>query len=436
MTMNPYDNSDVFYSLRPELELLVRCVATHAHDRWSERIEKLLKQGLDLDYLVHTAARHRVVPLLHRGITNGHTKNLPASFLAKLKHFRWHNMLHSLSMLEELLAVTRIFRANGIPTISYKGPLLAHRVYGDPALRQFFDLDLITRRRDVPAAVGLLRTRGYRLEREFTSPIKTLRLKSDLHPHHEYKLINHRTGITVELHCLSGARAYAYPLDAGEVWKQVETVRIGEETLYTLPAEAMMLVLCVHGTKHFWACLQWLCDVAELVHSHPNLNWDWILKTAFHSGNDRILLHSLLLARQVLGMTLPLEIEARVKSDAHIDQLAAQARNQLLRTLSGSPELVATALRYHFGTLTSGRHKTAFVLHKIIYSLNQSLTLLTPTEKERNLLNLPEFLTFLYVPMRLARLAGKYYAMALLGRNRWNAADGTGSGWTTDARSS
>ncbi|MEJ5364711.1 MAG: nucleotidyltransferase family protein [Desulfosoma sp.] len=422
--MNRDDDREIFSSVRPEMELLVRCVGLHAHERCSQRIEELLKADLDFDYLVQLAVQHRVIPLLERGLANGHARNLPAWFLQELRELRWYNTLHSLAMLEELLAVLRIFRSHHIRAISYKGPLLAECAYDDPALRQFFDLDLIVPLQDVPSAVALLESRGYYVKRELTSPIRTRSLKSDLHPHHEYALSNPTTGVTVELHCLSGPRAYAYPLNPQTVWKQVETVRIGEDTLDTLRAEAMALILCIHGTKHRWACLQWLCDVAALIHSHPDLDWDWILKTAFLSGNERILLHSLLLARQLLGVRLPPEINAHIHADPHVRRLSVQARNHLFQTGDVSSELVASALRYHFETLTSGKHKTAFVLHKILYSFNQSLTLLMPTEKERKLAALPEFLTFLYLPLRLARLAVKYSSMALLRRYPSNTVEG------------
>ena len=32
-----------------------------------------------------------------------------------------------------------------------------------------------------------------------------------------------------------------------------------------LPDRELLLILCLHGTKHFWSSLGWLVDVAELI---------------------------------------------------------------------------------------------------------------------------------------------------------------------------
>jgi hypothetical protein len=50
----------------------------------------------------------------------------------------------------------------GIPALVLKGPLLAELLYEAPEERPFTDLDLLVRRGDVPAALGVLDALGYR----------------------------------------------------------------------------------------------------------------------------------------------------------------------------------------------------------------------------------------------------------------------------------
>ena len=45
----------------------------------------------------------------------------------------------------------------------------------------------------------------------------------------------------------------------------------------SLAMENLLWLLCVHATKHKWARLSWICDVAELLRSQPQLNWEKVI---------------------------------------------------------------------------------------------------------------------------------------------------------------
>ncbi len=55
-------------SRRRETELLVCCARTRLDPETTERIHSLTKNGIDWEYLVGAAARHRVMPLLCRSL--------------------------------------------------------------------------------------------------------------------------------------------------------------------------------------------------------------------------------------------------------------------------------------------------------------------------------------------------------------------------------
>jgi len=61
----------------------------------------------------------------------------------------------------ELAGILQHFEAREIPVITQKGPALAHLLYGDSAMREFGDLDLLVRPIDVPRVVGALTELGY-----------------------------------------------------------------------------------------------------------------------------------------------------------------------------------------------------------------------------------------------------------------------------------
>jgi hypothetical protein len=59
-------------------------------------------------------------------------------------------------MSERTLAAIATFAAARLPFYVVKGSVLAHRVYGDPHLRRFADVDPVVRQADMPRAEAIL----------------------------------------------------------------------------------------------------------------------------------------------------------------------------------------------------------------------------------------------------------------------------------------
>ena len=57
------------------------------------------------------------------------------------------NAHRALWLTLELLNIHRHLQARGLEVLPYKGPVLAEALYGNVALRQFSDLDLLVRSR-------------------------------------------------------------------------------------------------------------------------------------------------------------------------------------------------------------------------------------------------------------------------------------------------
>jgi len=95
-----------------------------------------------------------------------------------------------------------------------------------------------------------------------------------------------------------------------------------------LSLEDELVLICVHGAKHFWQRLMWIADVAALISRQP-LNWDRALAVASEVGAQRILHLGLCLAADLLDAELPPQLEATVQSDRTAVKLAAQIESRL-----------------------------------------------------------------------------------------------------------
>src|SRR5260370_38643204 len=87
-------------------------------------------------------------------------KTLPASLAESFQD----NTRNSVQLTAELFRLLDLFAREGIQVLPFKGPTLAMAAYGNLALRQFTDLDLLIRKEDVLRARGILLENGYRTD--------------------------------------------------------------------------------------------------------------------------------------------------------------------------------------------------------------------------------------------------------------------------------
>ena len=127
-------------ALRPEFEFLC-CIA---HPRLPlECARALLAAGLDFDELTRLAAQHAIRPLLLKAFASLGWQNVPAPVREGLERFAQTHRLRSLSFAEELCRVSRALQEAGVPFAAFKGIVLASALYGDPAGREYLDIDIV-----------------------------------------------------------------------------------------------------------------------------------------------------------------------------------------------------------------------------------------------------------------------------------------------------
>jgi hypothetical protein len=195
-----------------------------------------------------------------------------------------------------LLQLLRALEASGIPSIPFKGPVLSERLYGDAALRQSSDLDLIVRPEDLPQALATLQSLGF--EREYAiSPERIPALMAN-----SFEIALTRDGIHVDLHWDVMPRFYGIPFDLHAAWLRSRRVDAAGTQVLEFSPEDHFLALALHSSKHFWAKLIWLSDLRQLIFLNPALDWDLLLERARMMRVENILTITLALLRDVLGV--------------------------------------------------------------------------------------------------------------------------------------
>jgi hypothetical protein len=139
-------------------------------------------------------------------------------------HF-YKNTHRNLFLTGELLRLLNLFEAQGIFAIPYKGPALAAVAYGNLALREFADLDILIRKQDVQRAKELLTSAGYRPEDRLTRAQEAALLRNT----HEHAFRRDDKGL-VDLHWGVVERHFSFPLDPERLWERLERVSLGGAT--------------------------------------------------------------------------------------------------------------------------------------------------------------------------------------------------------------
>src|SRR3954468_4909421 len=276
----------------PEFELLL------ASCRSSSRCDKtsLLAPDLDWERVLKSAEHHRLIPALHAAFSG--KDGVPSTLRVRAHKHAWR-VLH---FTVELTKIARCFRRRGIEFLAHKGPALAQFLYGNAAMRQFGDLDLIVRPRDVALAKEALVEAGY----EPGLQLSPRQEKDFLRSGYECSFGQNSERNLVELQWQIVPRFCSINFDIDALFSRSIQIDVDGVTLRTMGQEDLLLVLCVHAAKHEWAQLGMLRDIATL--ANFNLDWNWIVAEARRLGILKILQSSLLAVGKLFHAALPMQL--------------------------------------------------------------------------------------------------------------------------------
>ncbi|HYG98205.1 MAG TPA: nucleotidyltransferase family protein [Terriglobales bacterium] len=282
---------------------------------------------VDWENLIRLALSHGMAPLLGSYLEQ-HAGSMPEGPSRRLQQTHAQALRHNLRLCTHLLQALRALDTCGVSAIPFKGPLLAERLYGNVALRQSSDLDVIVRPEDVPAAVHTLREVGFKSRQRLSPKLLSALTMADF----ELSLV--RDGLYLELHWDVMPRFYGINFGLGEAWQRSRRVGAGGSTVLEFAPEDLFLALTLHGSKHYWARLIWLCDLAQLLYVTRTFDWHLLLTRARGMRVERLLFVAFALLQEVLQVSLPSDMGLLVhmKQDPRSRNAFAMAKSNLCRS--------------------------------------------------------------------------------------------------------
>jgi hypothetical protein len=288
--------------------LILECARTELTAAGMARVEALLSEELDWDYILEASIRHGVAPLLHRALdglrSSGARAEVPVEFAAELRRLYERNGIRNQRLYGVLRDILGSFGRVGVEALGLKDLQLVPEVYRDPALRPIGDIDLLVRREDYESAASCLGDLGF-------SPLPS----ADTPFARRYAFAQHfrrdTDDVWVDLQWnilelewdLYGEGSFTY--EARQMWDHAELISFAGCELLVPNPEQMLFHLCLHLEGHRYAELILFTDVAELLRTYESeFEWDEFVSLVRAYGADSSVWHVLDLAQRLFGTVL------------------------------------------------------------------------------------------------------------------------------------
>jgi hypothetical protein len=357
-------------------------------DMGRAQLAAALEQFDEADWttFIERALAHGTTSLVCRNLLALDVEFLPAELMAACEAHLAASEAAAVRALTQLAEVIDALAANGIDALPYKGPILALQAYGDPAVRESRDLDLLIRQDDLWNALAVLGRLGYR-----SDSILGLRPRriADYYAYNGHDILFAQDKLPIEPHWALAPRTFCTELDTARIFDRAISIETAEGRRFSCFApEDSLLTAAIHGGKEQWSRLLWVADVAGLLHAHA-LDWAAVLERAREAGCLRMTLLAAELARDLLGARLPDHVQRSIREDRVVARLVERVRADLFTQTAAPSVFTLTQFRWHLRERPADRWRYA------------ARTLFVARVPHFRNIDLPDWLSFLYPAVRL-----------------------------------
>ena len=349
----------------------------------------LLQKPIRWKLLFDLAERHGVLPLLSQALFSV-ADQIPAGETLNLKERYQANLHKALFLSREFIRIVDRLSGEGIEVLPYKGLALAETIYGDIALRQSGDIDLLVRSSDFRRIEKVVGELGFTPHLKLRKAEQQAYLKSG----YECAFDGAAGRNLLEVQWSVQPRFYAVDFDMDGVFQRAVSISVAGRSMKAPSMEDLYIILALHAAKHVWQRLIWICDLGR-IGACQTLNWNWIGEQARQLGIVRIIRVTLLLVQRMLGVPVS-PAQAGLGDDEQSEKLAAEIEYQTASEMEYDVESLA-----YFRLMLRLRERRTDQIRFM------SRLLLTPGPGEWAVIRLPKGLFPFYRVVRLTRVAAR-----------------------------
>lgn len=229
----------------------------------------------------------------------------------------------------QLCRVTEAFNAAGIDSSPLKGVALGQRLFGDPAMRQSGDIDILVRPEERDRALGILTQLGF-----------TQEYAADDELDHHVTMQGHFGGTNLYLELHTAIKVNNRPHFPEEWWLHRQELAFAGRTLRIFRDDHLLVYLSLHAVHHGYIAWGWLTDIAALLQD-LRCSPEAVVAASQRAGLERVVYYTLRIVRDLGGPARSHEIAANLAPNP---DLYPVARFLLLRGPRNNHDLTRAIL--------------------------------------------------------------------------------------------
>lgn len=267
--------------MRTEDLLLLACARQNFLPTHREEVLRLaMVKRLAWEEIYRTAKRHKVAPLVYVNLLKcGDSLLLPAGVAKKFEVERDGNVRWKRAAADRLAAALACFNAHCVDAMVLKGAALDLVVYDEPWYTVADDVDLVLRcRRDGPE---------FEWVREQAKQLRDSSIEFDFYEHHDVTM----NGVL--------------RIDFERIWRNAVPVDFQGCRALLMPVEDLLLSVCINSCRKRYFRLRSLCDIAECIARHRELDWDIFVRRVRECDSGSIVYTALLVTKWTIGCDIP-----------------------------------------------------------------------------------------------------------------------------------
>ena len=121
----------------------------------------------------------------------------------------------------------------------------------------------------------------------------------------EYRFFNENNNVKSEINWNFEGIFFSFPFNPNFLFEDLISFKFNGFSTHIFSPVNHLIILCIHGAKHDWNRLSWICDISEFIKSNKNINWDEVLEKARKIGVKRLLFVNLILAKRSFPIKSP-----------------------------------------------------------------------------------------------------------------------------------
>ncbi len=320
----------------------------------SKILNEVNLSAIDWEKLLFLIGYHELASFLYVLLKDAKV-TIPEKTFKLIKNYHYSYLFIYMTLQQELLTILQKAKKNNILIVPIKGFSLTEQYCKEFGFRLLMDIDLLIKDESFEEGVRFLESLGYK---KYLLG-NTERYWRTRQCHLEFKKEN--TDIIVELHFALDFKRYKDSVMPG-VWNRLRKSAIDTEPCLILSPEDTLFCLALHQRRFGKVFnLKYICDVGMIL-KKENLDWNYIIKTAYNEKARASLYFLLAQTRFVLDLNISQYLNA-----LKIPLLQRKFISKLIANFTYSPP-VKSNLSYaytlcHFALYEDITYPFRYILH-------------------------------------------------------------------------